>query len=72
MIREMYVRVNKIPYVCAKHLDRVPTLTGKPGKIGRHLREKSGNFEQTGKSPGESHKVLENLGNFRQMLFVIF
>ena len=31
--------------------DRVPTRTGKPGKIGRHfpVREKSGNFEKTGK-----------------------
>ena len=30
---------------------RVPTRTGKPGKMGRHfpVREKSGNFEQTGK-----------------------
>ena len=30
---------------------RVPTQTGKPGKMGRHfpVREKSGNFEQTGK-----------------------
>ena len=30
---------------------RVPTHTGKPGKMGRHfpVREKSGNFEQTGK-----------------------
>ena len=30
---------------------RIPTQTGKPGKIGRHFRvfEKSGNFEQTGK-----------------------
>ena len=31
--------------------DRVPTRTGKPGKMGRHfpVREKSGNFDQTGK-----------------------
>ena len=30
---------------------RVPTRTGKPGEMGRHfpVREKSGNFEQTGK-----------------------
>ena len=30
---------------------RIPTRTGKPGKMGRHfpVREKSGNFEQTGK-----------------------
>ena len=40
---------------------RVPTRTGKPGKIGRHfpVREKSGNFEQTGKV-GKPHKILEN------------
>ena len=33
------------------HNIRVPTRTGKPGKMGRHfpVREKSGNFEQTGK-----------------------
>ena len=38
---------------------RVPTRTGKPGKMGRHfpVREKSGNFEQTG-------KVREKSGNF--------
>ena len=32
-------------------LVRVPTQTGKPGKMERHfpVREKSGNFEQTGK-----------------------
>ena len=31
--------------------NRVPTRTGKTGKTGRHfpVREKSGNFEQTGK-----------------------
>ena len=27
---------------------------------------------QSGKSNGKSHKILENSGNFRQMLFVIF
>ena len=38
-------------YITASHLNRVPTRTGKPGKMGRHfpVREKSGNFEQTGK-----------------------
>ena len=32
-------------------LYRVPTRIGKPGKMGRHfpVREKSGNFKQTGK-----------------------
>ena len=34
-----------------KYKVRVPTRTGKPGKMGRHfpVRENSGNFEQTGK-----------------------
>ena len=37
--------------VCVHRYIRVPTRTGKPGKMGRHfpVREKSGNFEQTGK-----------------------
>ena len=29
-------------------------------------------LEKSGKSQGKSHKILENWGNFRQMLFVIF
>ena len=53
---------------------RVPTRTGKPGKVGRHfpVREQSGNFEQTG-------KVRENYTKYRKTerisekkLFVIF
>ena len=38
---------------------RAPTRTGKPAKMGRHfpVREKSGNFEQTG-------KVRENHTNY--------
>ena len=45
---------------------RVPTRTGKPGKMGRHfpVREKSGNFEQAGKVGGKSHKILEKLREF--------
>ena len=42
------------------HLLGVPTRTGNPGKMGRHfpVREKSGNFEQTG-IVGENHtKIL--------------
>ena len=33
------------------HNIKVPTRTGKPGKMGRYfpVREKSGNFEETGK-----------------------
>ena len=59
---------------CHVSIYRVPTRTGKPGKMGRHfpVREKSGNFDQTGKSQGKSHKILEKSGNFRQILFIIF
>ena len=53
---------------------RVPTLTGKPGKMGRHfpVREKSGNFEQTGKSG----KITQNTGKLREfeiniMIFLV-
>ena len=54
--------------------NRVPTQTGKPGKMGRHfpVREKSGNFEQTGKVREKSGKITQNTGktsgNFRKML----
>ena len=30
-----------------------------------------GDFEQTEKVKEDSHRILENLGNFRKMLFVI-
>ena len=52
------------------HNVRVPTRTGKPGKMGRHfpVREKSGNFEQTGKVR-ENHTKYWNL---RKILFDIF
>ena len=51
----------------------VPTPTGKLGKMGEHfpVREKQGNFEQTGKV-GESYnltKIAGKLGNFRQFVF---
>ena len=38
---------------------RVPTRTGKPGKMGRHfpVREKSGNFDETGKVREKSGKI---------------
>ena len=49
---------------------RVPTRTGKPGKpgkMGRHfpVREKSGNFEQTGKVREKSGKIIQNTGKLR-------
>ena len=42
-----------------RNFDRVPTRTGKPGKMGRHfpVREKSGNFDETGKVGGKSGKI---------------
>ena len=45
-------------------VSRVPTQTGKPGKMGRHfpVREKSGNFEQTGKV----REITQNTGKLRE------
>ena len=51
-------------------LIRVPTQTGKPGKMGRYFPVRE--FWTDWKSQGKSHKILENSGNFRQILFVIF
>ena len=60
----------------------VPTWTGKPGKMRKlfPVREKSGNFEQTGKvgefyqknwkHEGILPKIMEKLGNFSQFLFL--
>ena len=43
---------------------RVPTRTGKPGKMGSHfpVREKSGNFEQTGKVRENQTKYWKTWG----------
>ena len=43
--------INIKEYKGMQYNTRVPTQTGKPGKMRRHfpVREKSGNFEQTGK-----------------------
>ena len=43
---------------------RVPTRTGKPGKMGRHfpVGEKSGNFVQTGKVRGNHTKYWKTRG----------
>ena len=57
-----YLRM-KTPFTeCAKSCSRVPTRTGKPGKpgkMGRHfpVREKSGNFDETGKVREKSGKI---------------
>ena len=53
---------------------RVPTRTGKPGKMGRHfpVREKSGNFEQTGKVRENHTKYWKTEGISGKKLFVIF
>ena len=44
---------------------RVPTWTGKPGKMGRHfpVRESQG-FRTRLEKSGKIHKILENWGNF--------
>ena len=53
---------------CFQSVDRVPTRTGKPGKMGRHfpVREKSGNFDQTGKVREKSGKITQNTGKLRE------
>ena len=55
-------------------LFRVPTQTEKPGKMGRHfpVREKSGNFEQTGKVRENHTKCwkTEGISNKYCQLFV--
>ena len=53
---------------------RVPTQTGKPGKMGRQfpVREKSGNFKQTGKVR-ENHKTywkIQGISDKYCLLFV--
>ena len=58
------------------HISRVPTRTGKPGKpekMGRHfpVREKSGNFEQTGKVREKSGKITQNTGKLREFEIII-
>ena len=55
----------------------VPTRTGKPGKMGRHfaVREKSGNFEQTGKvreKSGKSQEILEKFWKFQTNIICYF
>ena len=56
---------------------RVPTRTGKPGKpgkMGRHfpVREKSGNFEQTGKVRENHTKYWKTQGISDKYYFFIF
>ena len=43
----------------------------KPGFPLENLEKWEGIF-QSGNSQGKSHKILENSGNFRKLLFVIF
>ena len=54
-------------------VNRVPTLTGKPGKMGRHfpVREKLGNFEQTGKV-GENHTKYWKTRGIWNQYYLIF
>ena len=54
-VSQSYILTNfNLRYTIISNIYRVPTRTGrtgKPGKMGKHfpVREKSGNFEQTGK-----------------------
>ena len=54
---------------------RVPTRTGKPGKMGRHfpVREKSGNFEQTGKVRENHTKYwkTQGIGDKYYLIFLV-
>ena len=53
--------------------NRVPTQTGKPGKMGRHfpVREKSGIFNQTGKVR-ENHTKYRNIQEFQTNIIRYF
>ena len=55
------------------NIARVPTRTGKPGKMGRHfpVREKSGNFVQTGKVR-ENHTKYWKTQGIRDKYYLIF
>ena len=55
-------------------VDRVPTQTGKPGKMGRHFpaREKSGNFEQSGKVRENHTKYWKNIREFKKNVMLFF
>ena len=56
-----------------KQTDRVPTQTGKPGKWeGIFWSGKSQGILNRPEKSEKSHKILENSGNFRQILLVIF
>ena len=61
------------PAVIKFVIGRVPTRTGKPGKMGRHfpVREKSGNFEQTGKVR-ENHTKYWKTQGIRDKYYLIF
>ena len=54
-------------------ITRVPTRTRKPGKMGRHfpVREKSGNFEQTGKVRENHTKYWKTQGISDKYYFLV-
>ena len=58
----LFAKMDQVFSLKKRNTGRVPTPTGEPGKMGRHfpVREKSGNFEQTGKVRVKPHKILEN------------
>ena len=73
----MYAFVHRSRNIAAGKIKNLLQLTGfplgtgkpgKPGKMGRHfpVREKSGNFKQTGKVREKSGKITQNTGKLRE------
>ena len=48
----------------------VPTGTGKIGKMGKHfpVRDKSGNFDKTGKVSEKSGNFTQNTGEIKNLI----
>ena len=66
--------MNRMTDTCKNITFRVPTRTGKPGKMGRHfpVREKSGNFEQTGKVRENHTKYWKTEGISEKNYYIFF
>ena len=72
-----FVHENRRSLLSLLTFNRVPTRTGKPGKpgkMGRHfpVREKSGNFEQTGKVRENHRKYWKTQGISDKYYFLFF
>ena len=62
-----------LPGVANEPMSRVPTQTGKPGKMEKlfPVREKSGNFVQTGKVREIWTKYWKSQGNLENFYFFV-